>query len=79
METTSPPDKKAGPILIEVNCPYCVAKGRRALLGKILKKRIDLMAQNAIKADGPGLDAIVDVIYYCRECDKDFVYGVIAV
>lgn len=70
-------EKRSAGKLIEIRCPFCVEAGRNAILGKVLKRRMDLLVQNAIKADD-SMDVLIDVIYYCRTCDTNFVYGVIA-
>lgn len=62
--------------LVEIRCPFCADAGRNAILGKVLKRRMNLLVQNALQGD--SLDVILDVIYYCRHCDMNFVYGVIA-
>lgn len=82
MENNSPPTdknekKQRSDKLIEIRCPYCADAGRNAILGKVLKRRVNLLVQNAVQGD--GLDAILDLIYYCRHCEINFVYGVIAV
>lgn len=79
MKTESPsPDKRTtAPKLIEIRCPFCVDAGRNAILGKVLKRRFNVLVQSAAQRD--GLEAILDIIYYCRHCDVNFVYGVISV
>lgn len=64
--------------LIEIRCPFCADEGRNAILGKVVKRRMNVMVQNAIKADS-SMEVVLDLIYYCRHCEVNFVYGVIAV
>ena len=67
MKTNSPPDE-----VIELRCPRCVGAGKRGLLGRLVKRRLDVVVQGALRLGSPEM--LADVVLYCDNCKIDVVY-----
>lgn len=58
--------------LIDLRCPRCVRNQKNGLLGRILKRKLDLIVQGAIGST--SLELLADVILHCDNCNIDVVY-----
>ena len=51
MDKASPLDAE----VIELRCPRCVGAGKRGLLGRLVKRRLDVVVQGALRLGSPEI------------------------
>lgn len=58
--------------VVDLRCPRCVRGQKSGLLGRILKRKLNLIVQGAAGSASPEL--LADVILHCDNCNIDVVY-----